>query len=62
MHSMLRHALGILTALLALAAGPPGQPGADALTERHWFEARTAYSHIYSCGSTQEVARLAALR
>ena len=57
---MLRHALGISTTLLALAAAAaPGQPGANALTQRHWFEARTAYFQIYSCGPTQEVARLA---
>jgi tetratricopeptide (TPR) repeat protein len=46
--------------LLALAAvTATGQPGANALTQRHWFEARTAYFQIFSCGSTQEVARLA---
>ena len=57
---MIRHALGAFTALLALAASAaPGQPGAHSLTHRHWFEARTAYFHIYSCGPTQEVARLA---
>jgi len=57
---MLRRTLGISAALLALAAAAaPGQPGTDALTQRHWFEARTAYFHIYSCGPTQEVARLA---
>jgi tetratricopeptide (TPR) repeat protein len=57
---MIRHALGALTALLALAASAaPGRPGASALAQRHWFEARTACFHIYSCGPTQEVARLA---
>jgi tetratricopeptide (TPR) repeat protein len=30
------------------------------LAKRHWFEARTAHFHTYSCGPTQEVARLAA--
>ena len=50
-----------MTVLLALAASAaPGKPDASALTNRHWFEARTAYFHIYSCGPTQEVARLAA--
>ena len=57
---MIRHALGALTALLALAASAaPGRPGASGLVQRHWFEARTAYFHIYSCAPTQEVARLA---
>jgi tetratricopeptide (TPR) repeat protein len=58
---MLRHALGFSTTLLALAAAAAaGQADTNALTQRHWFEARTAYFHIYSCGPTQEVARLAA--
>jgi tetratricopeptide (TPR) repeat protein len=57
---MLRHALGVSATLLALAAAAAfGQPGANALTQRHWFEARTPYFQIFSCGSTQEVARLA---
>ncbi len=56
---MLRHALGIFTTLLAWAAAAPGQPDAHALTRRQWFEARTAHFHLYSCGPTQEVARLA---
>ena len=57
---MLRHALGCFTTLLALEAmAATGQPGGNALTQRHWFEARTAYFQIFSCGSTQEVARLA---
>ena len=57
---MLRRALGISAALLALAAAAaPGQPGTDVLTQRRWFEARAAYFHLYSCGPTQEVARLA---
>jgi Flp pilus assembly protein TadD len=57
---MLRHVLGTFSALLALAASAaPGQPGANSLTQRHWFETRTANFHLYSCGSTQEVARLA---
>jgi tetratricopeptide (TPR) repeat protein len=28
------------------------------LTQLHWFQARTAHFNIYSCGSTQEVARV----
>ena len=42
------------------AAAAPEHGGAYALAQRHWFEARTAYFHLYSCGPTQEVARLAA--
>ncbi|MGD0261864.1 MAG: hypothetical protein ABSD29_19010 [Verrucomicrobiota bacterium] len=57
---MIRRMLGAFTALLAWAASAaPGQPDAHPLVQRPWFEARTAYFHIYSCGSTQEVARLA---
>ena len=58
---MIRCALGAIIASLAFAASAaPGQQGALPLTQKHWFEARTAYFHIYSCGSTQEVARVAA--
>ena len=58
---MIRPALGALTALLAwAAAAAPGQPDVHPLVQRHWFEARTAYFHIYSCGPAEEVARLAA--
>jgi tetratricopeptide (TPR) repeat protein len=57
---MLRLALGTFTTLLALAAvAAPGQAGTNSLTHRQWFEARTANFHIYSCGPTQEVARVA---
>jgi tetratricopeptide (TPR) repeat protein len=57
---MIRRALGAIAALLAVAASAaPGQPDARSLTNRQWFEARTAYFRIYSCSSTQEVARLA---
>jgi len=56
---MIRHRLGGLTALLALAATTsPGQPAGHWLIHQRWFEARTAHFHIYSCGPTQEVARL----
>jgi tetratricopeptide (TPR) repeat protein len=55
---MLQHALGISTTLLGLAAAALGQAGNNALAQRHWFEARTAHFQIYSCGPTQEVARL----
>src|ERR1019366_5765805 len=55
---MIPQALRIITLLLAwAAAAAPGQPGPLPLTQRHWFEGRTAHFNIYSCGSTQEVAR-----
>ena len=47
--------------LLGLAAWlDRGQASAQPLLQRPWFEARTLHFHIYSCGATQEVARLAA--
>ena len=48
-----------MTLMALAAAAAPGHPGAGPLIQRHWFEARTAYFNLYSCGSTQEVARLA---
>jgi tetratricopeptide (TPR) repeat protein len=57
---MIRYVLGaVMTFLAWAAAAAPGQPDALPGAQRPWFEARTAYSHIYSCGPTQEVARLA---
>ena len=57
---MIRRVLGAVTTLVAwAAAAAPGQVDADSLAHRHWFEARTAYFQLYSCGPTQEVARLA---
>jgi tetratricopeptide (TPR) repeat protein len=57
---MTRHALGAFAVLLAcVATAAPGQPGELSLTQRPWYEARTTYFRIYSCGSTQEVARVA---
>jgi Flp pilus assembly protein TadD len=50
--------LPLLAAATALAASD--RPDADALVHQKWFEARTAHFHLYSCGPTQEVARLAA--
>jgi tetratricopeptide (TPR) repeat protein len=50
-------ALGVLAAIAAVAAS--AAPGQNDLVQRPWFEARTACFHIYSCGPTQEVARLA---
>src|ERR1017187_3389495 len=58
---MIPQALRIITLLLVwAAAAAPGQPGPLPLTQRYWFEARTAHFNIYSCGSTQEVVRVAA--
>ncbi|HLH56085.1 MAG TPA: tetratricopeptide repeat protein [Verrucomicrobiae bacterium] len=47
--------------LIALFANAPAW-GEDTsvLLQRPWFEARTPHFHTYSCGVTQEVARLAA--
>src|ERR1039458_6792604 len=57
---MIPQALRIITLLLAwAAASAPGQPVPLPLTHPHWFEARTAHFNIYSCGSTQEVPRVA---
>src|SRR5439155_17340202 len=36
----------------------PNEP--ESLVTRRWFEARTAHFNTYSCGATQEVARLTA--
>jgi tetratricopeptide (TPR) repeat protein len=58
---MIRHVFWALLALLALPSrGLPAIEDPDGLVQRRWFEARTAHFHIYSCGATQEVARLAA--
>src|SRR6267142_6655795 len=58
---MLGYLPGSLVVLLAFAApGAPGESGPDSLLKRRWFEARTAHFNTYSCGSTQEVAKLAA--
>ncbi len=58
---MLRLAVGIFASLLILGASAASEPeGTNGLTRRRWFEARTSYFHIYSCGPTQEVARVAA--
>src|SRR5215203_4264922 len=45
-----------LAAVQALAA-PSEVP---AIVQRPWFEARSAHFNVYSCGPTQEVARVAA--
>jgi tetratricopeptide (TPR) repeat protein len=58
---MIRHRLLILAALLALgASASAGQPAGNWLIRERWFEARTTHFQIYSCGPTQEVARLGA--
>jgi tetratricopeptide (TPR) repeat protein len=45
---------------LAIASGALGAPDSEALLQRHWFEARSLHFHTYSCGPSQEVARLTA--
>ena len=47
---------------LGLLAAWPGSrnAGAEPLFERHWFETHTAHFQTFSCGDSQEVARLAA--
>jgi tetratricopeptide (TPR) repeat protein len=45
-------AASLLSATLAVFGEPLP------LTQEHWFEARTAHFNIYSCGPTQEVARV----
>jgi Flp pilus assembly protein TadD len=56
-----RFPLGLLGALLVLMpARAPGQTEMEALAQRRWYEARTANFRLYSCGVTQEVARVAA--
>src|ERR1700724_1869773 len=50
-----------LVVLAALSICPAfGQTEPGSLTQRRWFEARTAHFNIYSCGPTQEVARVVA--
>ena len=61
MKARFRLLLGAFAGLLCLASSAAsGQPEVEGLLRRHWFEARTAHFHIYSCGSTQAVGRLAA--
>jgi tetratricopeptide (TPR) repeat protein len=58
---MTRCGLGVYVALLAFGAlAQAGQPAGSWLIRERWFEARTEHFHIYSCGPTQEVARLGA--
>ncbi len=52
---------GVSTAVLWFSLGAAfGQPDSSALAQRPWLEARSAHFITYSCGSTQEVARLTA--
>jgi len=50
----------ILAVLVSIPASGAVQTEMDALAQRRWFEARTAHFRLYSCGITQEVARVAA--
>jgi hypothetical protein len=43
----------LLSLIAWLAAADPVP-----IAQQHWFEARTAHFNIYSCGSTQDVARV----
>ncbi|HZV32954.1 MAG TPA: tetratricopeptide repeat protein [Verrucomicrobiae bacterium] len=45
--------------LLASALASAGAD-MDAIVREHWFEAKSAHFNIYSCGTTQEVNKLAA--
>jgi tetratricopeptide (TPR) repeat protein len=53
---MTRPCLWLLLLALALAAGQ----GAESLPllDRSWLEQRTSHFHVYSCGQTQEVAKV----
>jgi len=56
---MMPHALRLLCLLLSLAPlAASGQPPGHQLTQRPWFETRTAHFDAFSCGTTQQVARL----
>src|SRR5215216_3822636 len=57
---MIRHIFWAIVLLAAPSRGLPAVEDPDGLLQRRWFEARTAHFHLYSCGPTQEVARLAA--
>ncbi len=57
------HRLKIFGALMGLgvsAATAFGQDDGEALTHQRWFEARTTHLSVYSCGTTQEVYKVAA--
>jgi tetratricopeptide (TPR) repeat protein len=46
--------LGVVLWFFAFSASADTAP----IVQQHWFEARTAHFNIYSCGPTQEVARV----
>jgi tetratricopeptide (TPR) repeat protein len=50
----------LVAGLVSLAGAAAGRAQENSLAQRRWFEARTAHFHTYSCGPTQEVAKLAA--
>ena len=58
---MLARLFQTLTLLLSTSATTAFAAAGDDFTllEHGWFEARTIYFHTYSCGPTQEVAKLA---
>src|SRR2546423_879 len=61
----LKLARGFLGIALLISSILPAEPtfaqtDPHLLAQRRWFEARTAHFHTYSCGPTQEVARLTA--
>src|SRR6266496_1339107 len=56
-----RAAIGLCLLIATfLPATTFAQSSSQALAQRRWFEARTAHFHTYSCGATQEVAKLTA--
>jgi Flp pilus assembly protein TadD len=56
---MIRYLLCGLATFLVLSTAP-AETVVKPLVQRNWFETRTAYFNVYSCGSTQEVSRLTA--
>src|SRR3954471_11140169 len=56
---MRRILLAILFLVSCSSFGQSG-PGTEDIVKRRWFEGRTAHFNIYSCGATQEVAKVAA--
>jgi len=58
---MIRRPFLVLAVLLAFGMGPaPAQPNKIAMVQRQWFETRTAHFNVYSCGTPQDVYKLAA--
>jgi tetratricopeptide (TPR) repeat protein len=56
---MLPQAFRLFSLFLWLSAfAASGQSSGHSLTERAWFEARTAHFDAYSCGTTQQVSNL----